>query len=63
MFNMIAIEEKAKDKHPFIVVCLQECSRMNILLKAIKTSLTDLDMGLAGALNMTEQMETLAQCL
>lgn len=62
-FNMIVMEEKAKEKSPFVVVCLQECERMNVLLKVIKTSLTDLDMGLSGALNMTEQMENLALCL
>lgn len=56
-FNMINMEEKAKDKTPFLVVCLQECERMNGLLKVIKDTLTDLDMGLSGALNMTDSME------
>jgi len=42
------------------VVCLQECERMNILLKEIKSSLQDLDAGLKGTLNITEAMENLA---
>lgn len=42
------------------MVCLQECERMNVLLKEIKTSLLDLDAGLKGTLNITEAMENLA---
>jgi dynein heavy chain len=56
---MVAINERVKDKTPFIVVCLQECERMNTLLLEIKTSLEDLRLGLTGALNMTDTMETL----
>lgn len=36
---------------------------MNDLLKVIKQSLEDLSMGLSGALNMTDAMENLSQCL
>ncbi len=32
MFNMLTINEKVKEKTPFVVVCLQECERMNELL-------------------------------
>ena len=31
-FSMIDIITKAKDKSPYVVVCIQECERMNILL-------------------------------
>lgn len=31
-FSMLDISAKAKDKTPFMVVCLQECERMNTLL-------------------------------
>ena len=31
-YSMLDITNKIKDKTPFIVVCLQECERMNILL-------------------------------
>jgi len=56
-FVMIDLFVKATERPPFIVVCLQECERMNNLLKEIKTSLTDLDAGLKGTLNITEAME------
>lgn len=48
---------------PFMVVCLQECERMNTLLGIIKTTLEDLRLGMEGALNMTEQMENLLTCI
>lgn len=60
---MITINERIKDKNPFIVVALQECERMNGLLSEIKGSLENLQMGLSGALNMTDTMEKLAQSL
>jgi dynein heavy chain len=60
---MIDIFAKAKDKTPYVVVCLQECERMNTLLSEIRTSLTDLDAGLKGVLNITDAMETLSQKL
>lgn len=31
-FNMFDILGKAKDKTPYVVVCLQECERLNTLL-------------------------------
>lgn len=58
-FNMFDVNGKAKDKTPYVVVCIQECERMNVLLNEIRTSLTDLDAGLRGALNITDAMETL----
>lgn len=60
---MIDLFIKATERPPFIVVCLQECERMNTLLKEIKDSLTDLDAGLKGTLNITEAMENLAHSL
>jgi len=62
-FKMIDIFAKAKEKTPYVVVCLQECERMNTLLSEIRTSLTDLDAGLKGVLNITDAMETLSQKL
>lgn len=58
-FNIFLIEERIKEKSPYIVVCLQECERMNGLLREIKGSLEDLRLGLTGALNMTDAMENL----
>jgi len=60
---MFEIFGKAKTKTPYVVVCLQECERMNILLQEIRTSLNDLDAGLKGSLNITDAMELLAKQL
>jgi len=59
-FNMFDVHAKAKEKTPYVVVCIQECERMNILMSEIRTSLNDLDAGLKGTLNITDAMETLA---
>jgi|GEM_PF-4367669 len=39
---MVAINEKVKERTPFLIVCLQECERMNELLGVIVRSLGDL---------------------
>jgi dynein heavy chain, axonemal len=65
-FSMLDITGKIKDpkdKTPFVVVCLQECERMNNLLSEIKRSLEDLRLGLTGALNITDSMENLQKSL
>ena len=62
-FKMIEITAKTKERPPFVVVCLQECERMNILLSEIRRSLTELEMGMQGALNTTDKMEALSLSL
>ena len=62
-FVMLELNVRAKQKTPYVVVCLQECERMNTLTSTMRKSLQDLDAGLAGALNITEDMETLSQSL
>lgn len=62
-FNVNEINSRIKDKNPNVVVCLQECERMNILLDEIKTTLEDLRLGITGALNMSDAMELLSSCL
>jgi dynein heavy chain, axonemal len=64
-FPSIEMAQKAAEKGrtPYVVVCLQESERMNVLLKEIRNSLNDLDAGLKGTLNMTEAMEKLAGAL
>jgi dynein heavy chain len=62
-YNMLDITLRIKDKSPFIVVCLQECERMNGLLGEIKRTLEDLKLGLTGALNITDAMENLQRSL
>jgi dynein heavy chain, axonemal len=53
---MLDLYARAPERPPFIVVCIQECERMNRLLDMMKTSLSDLDAGLKGTLNVTETM-------
>jgi len=60
---MIELKAKAKDRTPFVVVCLQECERINTLIFTIRSSLEDLDAGLKGQLNITENMEKLANSM
>jgi dynein heavy chain len=67
-FELVALGIKAKPllqgpDGPYIVVALQECSRMNALLAEMRRSLEDLDKGLKGQLNMTQEMEDLANAL
>lgn len=59
-FIIIEIEERVVDKHPFVVVALQETMRMNQLLVEMKKSMEELTLGLDGALNMSAPMEALA---
>jgi len=42
-----------------MIVAIQECEKMNGLLNEIRFSLTELDQGLDGALNITDAMEVL----
>jgi dynein heavy chain len=62
-FIMLELNLRAKNKTPYVVVCLQECERMNTLTFTMRKSLEDLDAGLAGALNITEDMEVLSSSL
>ena len=67
--QMILIDKLAEplleeaDKGPYIVCALQECRRMNVLLGEINKSLSDLEKGLNGQLNMTQAMEDLSEAL
>jgi dynein heavy chain, axonemal len=68
-FIMVEINEMAKplladrDAGPYVIVALQECTRMNVLLSAIRISLEELQKGLDGSLNMSDAMEDLAEAL
>ena len=67
-FELVSLNLKAKPllsgpAGPYIVVALQECGRMNMLLREIMRSLTDLDKGLKGQLNMSQEMEDLVTAL
>lgn len=62
-FSMLDIIGRVKVKDPYIVVCIQECERMNTLLSTLRFSLNELDAGLKGQLNITDAMEGLATAL
>jgi dynein heavy chain len=62
-FDMLAIRGRITDWNPYIIVALQECERMNALVSEIRRSLTELEMGLSGALNITDQMEDLIRSM
>lgn len=62
-YAMHEIEARVEDHNPYISVILQECARMNLLLGEIRNSLEELQLGMEGALNMSDQMETLLKCL
>jgi len=60
--DMIDIRMKLKpaDYTPFVIVSLQESERMNLLLSQMRLSMTELELGISGALNVTDKMEALA---
>lgn len=45
-YNLAELMCKTADRTPYILVCLQECQRMNLLLAEIHRSLKELDFGL-----------------
>jgi dynein heavy chain len=62
-FNELDIQGRTEDRGPYVVVCLQEIERMNILMFTVRTSLQELDAGLKGTLNISDQMEMLSNCI
>jgi dynein heavy chain len=51
---------KEEDMTPYVMVSLQESERMNILLNKMRYSMIELELGISGALNITENMEELS---
>lgn len=62
-FNLESLLLRVEKKTPFVVVALQECERMNILIREIKRSLRELLLGLKGELTITGEMEKLDNAL
>ena len=62
-FNILELMGKCEEKTPYIVVCFQECERMNVLTAEVKRSLKELDLGLKGELTMNQTMEDLSNSL
>ncbi|XP_023680034.2 dynein axonemal heavy chain 11 isoform X2 [Paramormyrops kingsleyae] len=58
-FNMLEIMAKSTERSPYVLVCLQECERMNLLIGEIFRSLKELNMGLKGQLTVSPKMEAL----
>nr|KAF6418224.1 dynein axonemal heavy chain 11 [Rousettus aegyptiacus] len=56
-FNMAEIMQKTSNRSPYVLVCFQECERMNILLREIRVSLQQLDLGLKGELMLSPDAE------
>ena len=59
-FNLFEIKARIGDPKnltPYLIVMNQECEKMNILLGTIRKSLGDLQLGLQGALNISEAMD------
>ncbi|XP_013396327.1 dynein beta chain, ciliary isoform X2 [Lingula anatina] len=64
-FNMVEIMAKVpvEERTPYVVVAFQECERMSMLIKEIRRSLKELDLGLKGELTITTDMENLGNSL
>ncbi|XP_008293045.1 dynein heavy chain 11, axonemal [Stegastes partitus] len=62
-YNMAEMIAKTAERSPYILVCFQECERMNVLLAEIRKSLSELDLGLKGELTISSSMETLQSAL
>uniref|UniRef100_A0A8C5KUF0 Dynein axonemal heavy chain 11 n=1 Tax=Jaculus jaculus TaxID=51337 RepID=A0A8C5KUF0_JACJA len=56
-FNMAEIMQKSSNRSPYVLVCFQECERMNILIREIHVSLQQLDLGLKGELTLSPDVE------
>nr|XP_015213314.1 PREDICTED: dynein heavy chain 11, axonemal [Lepisosteus oculatus] len=62
-FNLQEIMQKTPERSPYILVCLQECERMNLLIEEVRRSLKELDLGLKGELTISSKMEVLQLAL
>ncbi|XP_052595155.1 dynein axonemal heavy chain 11 isoform X2 [Peromyscus californicus insignis] len=56
-FNMAEIMQKNPNRSPYVLVCFQECERMNVLIREIRVSLQQLDLGLKGELTLSPDVE------
>ncbi|XP_048655651.1 dynein axonemal heavy chain 11 isoform X1 [Marmota marmota marmota] len=56
-FNMAEIMQKNSNRSPYVLVCFQECERMNILIREIRASLQQLNLGLKGELTLSPDVE------
>jgi len=62
-FDLEDIRGRAEEVTPYVMVAIQEVERMNVLLREMRRSLKELDLGLKGDLTMTAPMEALMRAL
>ena len=62
-FHMSEIMGKVEERTPYVIVCFQECERMNYLTTEMRRSLKELDLGLKGELTFSVDMEDLSNSL
>uniref|UniRef100_A0A4W4HCE4 Dynein, axonemal, heavy polypeptide 9 like n=1 Tax=Electrophorus electricus TaxID=8005 RepID=A0A4W4HCE4_ELEEL len=62
-YNMSDITSKTVERTPYVLVCFQECERMNLLLNEMRRSLKELDLGLKGELAISAEMERIQTAL
>ncbi|XP_015255846.1 PREDICTED: dynein heavy chain 11, axonemal [Cyprinodon variegatus] len=62
-YNVSEMMTKTTDRSPYVLVCFQECERMNLLLLEIRKSLNELNAGLKGEFTTSSSMETLQSAL
>ncbi|CAL6039825.1 Outer-arm_dynein beta [Hexamita inflata] len=62
-FPISDLNDRNPEAQPFNSVCIQECTRMNILIQTMRQSLFELSLGLKGDLTMSDQMEKLMDAL
>jgi len=63
IFDMEDVEAQLEEKGPYQNVFIQECEWMNALLGEIRRSLTELNLGFAGELTMSDAMDALMNSL
>ncbi|CAJ1331852.1 unnamed protein product [Effrenium voratum] len=63
--DMVEIRSRLREEDytPYVITSLQESDRMNLLVGAMRTQLSELELGISGALNVTEGMEQLSTSL
>merc|ERR1712000_390111 len=61
--DLVDVLDRVSERTPYVNVFLQEIERMNILLKEIKRSLAEMDLGLRGDLQISDSMEALMKAL
>ena len=67
-FQMLDVMDIAEplletDSAPYVMVCIQEIQRMNVLMTEMKRSLIELEKGMKGQLNMSQNMEDLISAM